>query len=156
MAAKIETDGGAISLFRDRGITCTPLGSDLVSRIADREHRRYDRTQDQTVEVQMRPIIAARVWPTRTHAFLVAAALLLPVQAWAGDERGGLGDQVRGNYGYTKYTNYTAAQDPLITPCQSCYSGGTNEQNLSAYNVPNVRICDSCTDAGRGGRLQLP
>ena len=33
--AKIETDGGAISLFRDRGIACSPLGSDLVSRIAE-------------------------------------------------------------------------------------------------------------------------
>src|SRR6516225_9979816 len=137
MAANIATDGGAISLFCDRGITCRSLGSDLVSRIADREHRRCDRTQDQTVEVQMRSIIATRVRPTRTHAYLVAAALLLPVQAWAGDERGGLGDQVRRNYSYTNYTNYAAAQDPVITPCQSCYSGGTNEQNLSAYNVPN-------------------
>ena len=104
----------------------------------------------------MRSNIATQVRPTRTHAFLVAAALLLPVQAWAGDERGGLGDQVRGNYGYTSYTNYAAAEDPVITPCQSCYSGGTNEQNLSAYNSASARICDSCTDTGRGGRLQLP
>ena len=105
----------------------------------------------------MRSIIHTRVWPARTHAFLGAAALLLPVQAWAGDERGGAGDQVRANYSYTNYTtNNAAADDPLITPCQSCYSGGTNEQNLSAYNVPNVRSCESCTDAGRGGRLQLP
>jgi hypothetical protein len=103
----------------------------------------------------MKSIIATRVWLTRTHAFLVAAALLLPVQAWAGDERGGAGDQVRANYSYTNYTtNNAAAEDPLITPCQSCYSGGTNEQNLSAYAVPNARICESCTDAGRGGRPQ--
>ena len=104
----------------------------------------------------MRSTIVTQVRPTRTHAFLFAAAVLLPAQAWAGGERGGLGDQVRGNYGYTNYTNYAAAQDPVITPCQSCYSGGTNEQNLSTYNIPNLRICESCTDAGRGGRLQSP
>ena len=104
----------------------------------------------------MRSIVDTRVRLTRTHAFLFAAAVLLPAQAWAGGERGGLGDQVRGNYGYTNYTNYAAAADPLITPCQSCYSGGTNEQNLSAYGIANTPICESCTDAGRGGRLQLP
>jgi hypothetical protein len=107
---------------------------------------------------KMKLAIDTRVRPTRMHAFLVAAALLLPAQAWAGGERGGLGDQVRGNYGYTNDTNDTnygaAAVDPLITPCQSCYSGGTNDQNLSAYGSASVRICDSCTDAGRGGRPQ--
>jgi hypothetical protein len=99
----------------------------------------------------MRWVMDTRVRPTRTQAFLVAAALLLPMQAWAGGDRGGLGDQVRANYGYT---TYGPAEDPPITPCQSCYSGGTNEQNLSAYNVDNPRICESCTDAGRGGRPQ--
>jgi len=99
----------------------------------------------------MRLVIDKRVWPAWTQAFLVTAALLLPIQAWAGGDRGGLGDQVRGDYGYT---SYGAAEDPLITPCQSCYSGGTNEQNLSAYNVSNPPLCESCTDAGRGGMPQ--
>ena len=154
MVAKIETDGGAISLFRDRGIACSPLGSDLVSRIAERGHRPGAiETQDQTRRDKMRIPIDHRVRLLGTRAFLMTA-ILLPAfgfaNAWAG-ERGGLGDQVRGDYGYT---SYGATEDATVTPCQSCYSGGTNEQNLSPYNSRDLRICESCTDAGRGGRSQ--
>jgi hypothetical protein len=73
----------------------------------------------------MKAVINERVRPAGTIAFLVAAVVFLPVKAdpvspigyrmaWAGAERGGLGDQVKGRYGYS---NYSATEDPPITPC---------------------------------------
>jgi hypothetical protein len=106
----------------------------------------------------MRVVIDERVRQAGTIALLVAAVLLLPMKAdpvspigyrmaWAGGERGGLGDQVKGSYGYT---NYLATEDPPVTPCQSCYGGsGTDAQDLSTYAYGQTAICESCLNSGR-------
>jgi hypothetical protein len=51
----------------------------------------------------------------------VAAAFLVLsyASALAGDQGGGVKDQVGANYGYTSYS----AEGAPSTPCQSCYDG---------------------------------
>jgi hypothetical protein len=104
----------------------------------------------------MKVLIDKRARLAGMVGLLAAAVLLLPVKAvplspigypsaWAGGERGGIGDQVKTPNGYS---NYLATEDP-VTPCRSCYGGGgTDAQNISAYG--QTRPCESCVTGSWG------
>ena len=104
----------------------------------------------------MRVLIHRRISLAGTIGLLTAVTVLLPLRAdpfnpiasaWAGGERGGIGDQVKGNEGYT---DYLAKEDP-VTPCQSCYGGGgTDAQNLSTFTPGQAKLCESCVNGSWG------
>ncbi len=83
---------------------------------------------------------STRFLPAGAAAVLSAAVLLSPA-AFA-SEQGGLGDQVRGNAGYT---SYSAAPD-TSTPCDTCYMGAglAGTQNKSSYTLQTTPRCDTC------------
>ncbi|HZT20222.1 MAG TPA: hypothetical protein VFA23_12520 [Dongiaceae bacterium] len=106
----------------------------------------------------MQVLSKRRIRLAGTAALLAAGFLLSPVKsslvdptgyasAWAG-EHGGLGDQVRQNYGYE---TYSAEDGTPVTPCQSCYDGSyTNAQNLGSYTYGRPAPCESCDKGSLG------
>jgi hypothetical protein len=89
---------------------------------------------------------------------LMAAGILLDnslgsASAWAagnGGDHGGARDQVQQNSN-AGYTNYSAAPDTPVEPCQSCYGGaGTDAQNLNSYEYGQPKPCSTCASGEAG------